>query len=630
MIKPINLIIDFDSTFTRVEALDVLAEIVLEGDPRQSFVLDKIQDITNKGMDGSLDFRASLEQRLDLLQADRRDIEELAERLKGQISHSFLRNQEYFKSLRESIFIVSNGFTDFIKPVVAHYGLNPERVIANEFIYDEAGNIIDFNKDNPLSRNGGKSEVIKKLDLKGDVYVIGDGANDLEIRKAGYANKFYLFTENVEREKVMAEADHIAPNLDEILYELKMSRSLSYPKNRIKVLLLEGVHPQAVELFEKEGYQVEYLTSSLSEDELCEKITDVNVIGIRSKTHITEKVIKSAKRLINVAAFCIGTNQIDLDACTRHGVAVFNAPYSNTRSVVELAIAEIIMLVRNLPDKARAMHDGKWEKSAAGAQEVRGKKLGIVGYGNIGAQLSVVAEAMGMDVYYYDLEEKLALGNATKCDSLEELLSLVDVVTLHVDGRPENNNIFGAKQFDSMKDGAIFINLARGKVVDVKALRENILSGKLKGCAVDVFPREPKSNDEPFESELMGLPNTILTPHIGGSTAEAQENIGSFVPNKVIQYINTGSTAGSVNFPNLQLQPVHNAHRLLHIHHNVPKVLAHIDQILAKHNINILSQYLKTNEQIGYVITDVDRAYDDDLLEELKQIEPTIWFRVLY
>jgi D-3-phosphoglycerate dehydrogenase len=630
MTKPINLIIDFDSTFTRVEALDVLAEIVLEGDPRQDTVLEQIQDITNKGMDGSLDFRASLEQRLDLLQAHRRDIDELAERLKGQISRSFVRNQEYFQSLKDSIFIVSNGFTDFIRPVVADYGLNPERVLANEFIYDEEGNITGFNRDNPLSRNGGKSEVIKKLNLSGDVYVIGDGANDLEIRKAGYANKFYLFTENVEREKVMAEADHIAPNLDEILYELKMSRSLSYPKNRIKVLLLEGVHPQAVELFEKEGYQVEYMTSSLTEDELCEKIKDVNVVGIRSKTHITEKVIKSAKRLINVAAFCIGTNQIDLDACTRHGVAVFNAPYSNTRSVVELAIAEIIMLVRNLPDKARAMHNGKWEKSAAGAQEVRGKKLGIIGYGNIGAQLSVVAEAIGMDVYYYDLEEKLAMGNATKCESLEELLGLVDVLTLHVDGRPENNNIFGAKQFEMMKDGSIFINLARGKVVDVKALRENMLSGKLKGCAVDVFPSEPKSNDEPFESELMGLPNTILTPHIGGSTAEAQENIGSFVPNKVIQYINTGSTAGSVNFPNVQLQPVRNAHRLLHIHHNVPKVLAHIDQILAKHNINILSQYLKTNEEIGYVITDVDRAYNDELLEELKQIEPTIWFRVLY
>ena len=630
MTKPINLIIDFDSTFTRVEALDVLAEIVLEDDPRQDVVLEQIQDITNKGMDGSLDFRASLEQRLDLLRAHRKDVDELATRLKDQISKSFMRNQEYFQSLKDSIFIVSNGFTDFIRPVVAHYGLHPERVIANEFVYDGAGNITGFDKDNPLSRNGGKSEVIKQLNLSGDVYVIGDGANDLEIRKAGYANKFYLFTENVEREKVMAEADHIAPNLDEILYELKMSRSLSYPKNRIKVLLLEGVHPQAVTLFEKEGYQVEYLTTSLSEEELCEKIKDVNIVGIRSKTHITEKVIKSAKRLINVAAFCIGTNQIDLDACTRHGVAVFNAPYSNTRSVVELAISEIIMLVRNLPDKTRAMHNGKWEKSAAGAQEVRGKKLGIIGYGNIGAQLSVVAEAIGMDVYYYDLEEKLAMGNATKCRSLEELLGLVDVLTLHVDGRPENNNIFGAKQFDMMKDGAIFINLARGKVVDVKALRENILSGKLKGCAVDVFPKEPKSNDEPFESELMGLPNTILTPHIGGSTAEAQENIGSFVPNKVVQYINTGSTAGSVNFPNLQLQPVQNAHRLLHIHHNVPKVLAHIDQILAKHNINILSQYLKTNEQIGYVITDVDRAYDDKLLQELRQIEPTVWFRVLY
>lgn len=630
MSKQANFVIDFDSTFTRVEALDVLAEIVLEDAPQRDGVLQEIQALTDRGMDGSLDFRASLEQRLNLLHAHRQDIDELAERLKGQISRSFLRNQEYFISLRDSTFIVSNGFTDFIRPVVAHYGFKPEQVIANEFIYDEEGYITGFDKDNPLSRSGGKSEVIRRLNLRGDVYVIGDGANDLEIRKAGYANKFYLFTENVERKKVMAEADHIAPNLDEILYELKMSRSLSYPKNRIKVLLLEGVHDRAVELFEQEGYQVEYMTTSLSEDELCEKIKDVNIIGIRSKTQITEKVIKSAKRLINVAAFCIGTNQIDLEACTRNGVAVFNAPYSNTRSVVELAIAEIILLVRNLPDKARAMHDGKWQKSAAGAQEVRGKKLGIVGYGNIGAQLSVVAEAVGLDVYYYDLEEKLAMGNATKCDTLADLLGLVDIVTLHVDGRPENNSIFGAKEFAMMKDNAVFINLSRGKVVDIDALRDNISSGKLKGCAVDVFPKEPKSNDEPFESALMGLPNTILTPHIGGSTAEAQENIGNFVPNKVIQYINTGSTAGSVNFPNLQLQPVQNAHRLLHIHHNVPKVLAHIDQILAKHNINILSQYLKTNEQIGYVITDVDRAYDDELLEELKQIEPTIWFRVLY
>ncbi|NBC06387.1 MAG: phosphoglycerate dehydrogenase [Bacteroidetes bacterium] len=630
MSKKPTFIIDFDSTFTRVEALDILAEIVLEGDGKRGDVLQQIQSITDQGMEGSLDFRDSLEQRLALLHAHRSDVQELARRLKAQISRSFLRNQSHIVELRDTTYVVSNGFHDFIEPVVEHFGLKPRHVIANEFEYDAAGYVSGFNKDNPLSRSGGKSKVIQQLNFKGDVYVIGDGANDLEIRKAGFANKFYLFTENVEREKVKPEADHIAPNVDEILYELKMSRSLSYPKNRIKVLLLEGVHERAVELFEEEGYQVEYMTSSLSEDELCEKIKDVNIIGIRSKTQITERVIKSARRLINVGAFCIGTNQIDLEACTKYGVAVFNAPYSNTRSVVELAIAEIILLVRNLPDKERGMHGGKWQKSANGAQEVRGKKLGIIGYGNIGAQLSVLAEAVGLDVYYYDLEDKLALGNATKCDSLDEMLAKVDIVSLHVDGRPDNNNIFGAEQFAKMKDGAIFINLARGKVVDLEALRDAVQSGKLKGCAVDVYPKEPKSNDEPFESPLQGLPNTILTPHIGGSTAEAQENIGNFVPNKIIQYINTGSTNGSVNFPNVQLSAVKDAHRLLHIHHNVPKVLAQIDQILAKHEINILGQYLKTNEQIGYVITDVDQAYKEELLEELKQIEPTIWFRVLY
>ncbi len=625
-------IIDFDSTFTRVEALDVLAEIVLSHAParERGQVLQKIQDITNLGMDGALDFRASLTQRLGLLHVHRDDIQELAERLKKQISPSFLRNQPHLVELKDTVFVVSNGFRDFIVPVIEDYGLLAGKVFANEFVYDDKGYAVGFNTDNPLSQSGGKSQVIRDLKLRGDVYVIGDGANDLEIRKAGFANKFYLFTENVEREKVKEEADHIAPNVDEILYELKMSRSLSYPKNRIRVLLLEGVHPAAIELFEKEGYQVEYLTTALHEEELCEKIRNVNILGIRSKTQITEKVITSAKRLINIGAFCIGTNQIDLEACTKHGVAVFNAPFSNTRSVVELAIAEIIMLVRNLPDKTRAMHDGRWEKSASGSHEVRGKKLGIVGYGNIGAQLSVVAEALGLEVYFYDIADKLALGNARKCETLEALLNTADIVTLHIDGRPENNDLFGAREFSQMKDGAIFLNLARGGVVQVKALKEAVESGKLGGCAIDVFPAEPKSNDEPFVSELVGLRNTILTPHIGGSTAEAQQNIGYFVPNKIIQYINTGSTTGSVNFPNVQLQEVQNAHRLLHIHHNVPNVVAQIDHILAEHNINLLGQYLKTNEQIGYMITDVDKEYGQELLDELKKIEPTVWFRVLY
>jgi len=385
-----------------------------------------------------------------------------------------------------------------------------------------------------------------------------------------------------------------------------------------------------VELFEREGYQVEYLTTALYEDELCERIKDVNILGIRSKTQITEKVVASAKRLINIGAFCIGTNQIDLDACTRHGVAVFNAPYSNTRSVVELAIAEIIMLVRNLPNKTRAMHEGSWQKSASGAHEVRGKKLGIIGYGNIGAQLSVLAEAVGLDVYYYDLVDKLALGNATKCNSLEELLATADVVSLHVDGRKSNEGIFGAREFENMKDGAIFLNLSRGKVVDIEALRAAIDSGKIKGAGIDVYPKEPKSNDEPFESPLMNARNTILTPHIGGSTAEAQENIGNFVPQKIMQYINTGSTNGSVNFPEVQLAPVKDAHRLLHIHLNKPNILAQIDRILAEHDINILGQHLKTNEQIGYVIIDIDKEYDDEVIKQLRAIEHTVWVRVLY
>lgn len=628
--KQSYLVIDFDSTFTKVEALDALCEIVLEGSGKKEEVLQQIQEITDKGMEGVMDFRTSLSSRLDLLKAHRSDIQKLIIRLKKEISASFIRNQPAITSGKDNVFIVSNGFKDFIIPVIEDYGLKAENVFANEFVYDEQGYICGFDLDNPLSESGGKPRVISQLQLEGEVYVIGDGYNDFEIRKAGFANKFYLFTENIERETVKPSADHIAPNVDEILFELNMSRALSYPKNRIKVLLLEGVHSNAVQLFEAEGYQVEYLTTALTEDELCEKITDVNILGIRSKTQVTKKVIDKAKRLINIGAFCIGTNQIDLDACSEHGVAVFNAPYENTRSVVELAIAQMILLVRNLPDKMKAMHDGKWQKSATSAREIRGKKLGIIGYGNIGKQLSIVAEAMGLDVYFYDIVDRLALGNATKCTSLEDLLGQVDIVSLHIDGRSSNNNLFGEREFSMMKSGAIFMNLARGKVVDVKALKEAIEIGKIKGCAVDVFPKEPKSNNEPFESELMGMRNTILTPHIGGSTIEAQENIGNFVPNKIINYINSGSTYGSVNLPNVQLPPLDGAHRLLHIHHNVPNVLAKITKILSRNGTNIVGQYLKTNEAIGYVISDINKEYNEQVIKELKAIEGTIWLRVLY
>jgi D-3-phosphoglycerate dehydrogenase / 2-oxoglutarate reductase len=623
-------VIDFDSTFTKVEAFDVLADISLNGHPEKESRKKQIHDITNQGMDGSISFRESLERRLILLAPNRQHIAPLIGKLRGSVSESFKRNKEFFSTYADNIYIISNGFKEFIEPIVTEFGIKSENILANEFKFDKDGKVIGFDVENPLSANGGKVEQLKKLNLPGDVYVIGDGYTDYEIKHAGLANKFYAFTENVERENVKSKADHVAPSLDEFLYLNKLNTAISYPKNRINVLLLENVHPVALRLMKEEGFNVETYHAALTEEELIEKVKNIHVLGIRSKTQVTEKVLQHANKLMVIGAFCIGTNQIDLKEATGKGIAVFNAPFSNTRSVVELAIAEMIMLIRSIVDKSKKMHEGNWDKSAKGSFEVRGKKLGLIGYGNIGTQLSVIAESLGMKVLYYDTEEKLSLGNAIKCRTMKEVLEQADVVSLHVDGRESNTNLIGTREFGWMKHGVVFINLSRGHVVDVQALRENILSGKVAGTAIDVFPHEPVSNDEEFKSELRGLPNTILTPHIGGSTLEAQENIGNFVPGKIMDYINTGSTSNSVNFPNLTLPTLENAHRLIHIHDNVPGILAKINQILADHGINIVGQYLKTNEQIGYVITDINKEYDKEVIAKLRAIDHTIKFRVLY
>ena len=623
-------VIDFDSTFTKVEAFDVLADISLKDHPEKESRKKQIVQITNQGMDGSISFRESLERRLNLLAPSKQHLNPLINQLKGSVSESFKRNKEFFRDYADNIYIISNGFKEFIEPIVTEFGIKSENILANEFKFDREGKVVGFDDTNPLSANGGKVEQLKRLNLPGDVYVIGDGYTDYEIKHAGLANKFYAFTENVERESVKTKADHVTPSLDEFLYLNKLNTVISYPKNRINVLLLENVHPVALSLLKAEGFNVETYHAAMTEDELIDKIKNVSVLGIRSKTQVTAKVLANANRLMVIGAFCIGTNQIDLNEATRKGIAVFNAPFSNTRSVVELAVAQMIMLIRNIVDKSAKMHRGEWDKSAKGSFEVRGKKLGLIGYGNIGTQLSVIAESLGMKVLYYDTEERLSLGNAVKCRSMKEVLEQADVISLHVDGRASNTNLIGPKEFSLMKKGVIFINLSRGHVVDIQALRENVLSGKVAGCAVDVFPYEPVSNDEEFKSELRGLPNTILTPHIGGSTLEAQENIGTFVPGKIMEYINTGSTSNSVNFPNLTLPILENAHRLIHIHDNVPGILAKINQILADHGINIVGQYLKTTELIGYVITDINKEYDKDVIARLKAIDHTIKFRVLY
>jgi D-3-phosphoglycerate dehydrogenase len=398
---------------------------------------------------------------------------------------------------------------------------------------------------------------------------------------------------------------------------------------KVRVLLLENIHADAVSRLESEGYQVESVAGALDETELIERIEGVHLLGIRSKTQITAKVIGAADSLIAVGAFCIGTDQIDLAAASQAGIAVFNAPFSNTRSVVELALAEIIAMTRRLTEKNAAMHAGIWDKAADGSHEVRGRRLGIVGYGNIGTQLSVLAENLGMHVSFYDTADKLALGNAHRCDSLNDLLEHSDVVTLHVDGRPGNAGFFGADQIARMRQGAIFLNLSRGIVVDHVALRDALTSGHLAGAAIDVFPKEPKGRGDEFVSELRGLPNVILTPHIGGSTEEAQSDIGDFVANKLAHFVREGNTTLSVNLPSIALPEQAGMSRVVHVHINMPGVLAQVNSILAEHQVNVEGQLLSTRGEYGYLITDISGGYSDAVLERLRAMDQTIRLRVL-
>jgi D-3-phosphoglycerate dehydrogenase / 2-oxoglutarate reductase len=397
----------------------------------------------------------------------------------------------------------------------------------------------------------------------------------------------------------------------------------------MKALLLENIHPDAAARLSKDGHRVETGKRALGEDELIAALPGVHLLGIRSGTQITERVLAQAPDLVAIGAFCIGTNQIDLAAAARRGIAVFNAPFSNTRSVVELALAEIIAMARRLPEKNEQMHAGVWDKSAKGAHEVRGRRLGIVGYGNIGTQLSVLAENLGMSVFFYDIADKLALGNARRCSTLHELLGAVETVTLHVDGRDGNRGFFGEDEFAAMRPRSLFLNLSRGFVVDHKSLRRNIESGHIAGAAIDVFPKEPKGAGDEFVSELRGLPNVILTPHVGGSTEEAQQDIGEFVAGKLSDYVSSGATALSVNLPGLALPATSGTHRLVHIHKNVPGVLASINRVLADHGVNVEGQLLKTRDEYGYVLTDIGTEYSDEVLAELRAMPVTIRLRTL-
>ena len=624
-----TLIFDFDSTLVQFETLEALADLALAGDPTAASVRAQIAALTDQAMAGEIDFGHALRQRLALLPLTREQVEALADRAVAALTPSVKRNIEFFEKNAGDILIISGGFREVIAPVARYLGVAPDRVLCNDLLYDGAGRVVGVDDTNPLSRENGKPKTIQALNLTGPVVMVGDGWNDAEVKLGGAADRFYAFTEVVRRERVVEAADAEAASLDEVLYAEGLTGRWSFPRSRIRILLLENTHPVGVERLKEAGYSVETIKGALDEDDLIEKIKGVHVLGIRSKTNVSARVLEEADRLMAIAAFCIGTNQIDLTAAADHGVAVFNAPYSNTRSVVELAIGLTITLMRDVADKSAAMHEGKWNKSADGSRELRGKTLGIVGYGAIGSQLSVLAEAMGMRVIFHDLAERLALGNARRMRSLDDLLAESDVISLHVDGRRENTNIFGAAEFSKMKPGVLFLNLSRGHVVDIGALSQAMGSGRVAGAAVDVFPEEPRTNQDPFDSALRGLKNMILTPHIGGSTEEAQEAIAEFAAERLLGYLNRGDTTFSVNLPNVQLAEVSGAHRLLHIHKNQPGVMAELNRELTAAGLNIVGQHLKTDERTGYVITDVDKGYDPEALKGLKTVPGTLRFRTL-
>lgn len=408
-------------------------------------------------------------------------------------------------------------------------------------------------------------------------------------------------------------------------------KTTSYPKEKINILFLENISDAAVRHFKESGYaSVRKLTGALSEEQLLAEIRDVHLLGIRSKTQITPRVLDAAKKLQAIGCFCIGVNQVDLKSATHHGVTVFNAPYSNTRSVAELVIGAAIMLIRRIPDKNKAAHEGIWMKESKGSYELRGKTLGIIGYGNIGSQVSVLAEAFGMKVIFYDVVTRLPLGNAVPKKTMKEVLNQADVVTLHVPETPITKNLINKAAIKQFKKGSVLINYARGEVVDLDALAKSVQEEQIIGAAIDVFPVEPQKNGDRFQTPLQQLPNVLLTPHIGGSTEEAQENIGEDVSNKLYQFLEMGITIGSHTVPPLSLPPQENTHRILHIHKNVPGVLSAINGELSKNNINILAQYLKTNEDIGYVVLDVDKKISSHAFQLLKDVKETIKTRLVY
>lgn len=627
--KP-TLILDFDSTIVSVESLDLLAEISLYKHPERAARLAKIAELTKLGMEGKIGFRESLLQRIELLDATKADIEQLVKKLQKLISPSFQSHKKQIQKCADRIYVITGGFREFVVPILEQLKIPADHLYANSFRYDENSSVVGVDETNPLSFNGGKVEVAKQLAHLRPLIVVGDGYTDYQIKEAGVADKFYCFAEIIERPSVRDKANKVVYGIDEVLAETDLPTRYSFPRSKIKVLLLDNVDRDAAEKFAAEGYRVEEISAKLSEDDLIKAIKDVSVVGVRTRTKITPRILAAASKLMAIGVFSVGTDHVDVHGAAERGIAVFNAPFSNTRSVVELALGEAMVLMRRVVEHSNHLHDGRWSKTADRSYEIRGKKLGIIGYGNIGSQLSVLAESVGVEVIYYDIAEKLSHGNAKRVTSFQDLLKQSDIISVHFDGRASNKNLISDKEFEMMKTGVIFLNLSRGSVVNYEALAKAVKSGKVGGAGIDVFPHEPKSNSETFDSVLRGLPNVILTPHIAGSTLEAQRNIANYVSERVLKYLAYGETLGSVSLPDLYLPPIARGMRILHIHHNVPGIVANVSSIFAEHGVNIVGQSLKTRDSVGYLVTEISDRIKDEVLLEIREVDETIKLRVVY
>ncbi len=642
-----NIIFDFDSVILCAEGVElILQQALLRLDEKTRLhCTSKLNQITYLADIGETPMAEAMQERFALAPVYREDVEAGAAQFLAALSPKVRDTFAALRAAGKRLFVFSTGSDEWVRPVTRALQVEDDHVFTNQLLYDDQGRVTGFDEKNPLFLSVGKGYIVEQLRndgrLPGGTAVVGNGASDLAIRTNGSAQMFVYFSTQRPHEEIRRQADFSVDVLDQMLPLFFSEDELSHERmqaiyaqngfgkaaGKPHVLLLESVHEMAVKKLQNEGWNLRQGKGAWRSDKLISEAGEVQVLGIRSQTRLSAKTIAGLPRLWAVGAFCIGTNQIDLQAAADAGIPVFNAPYSNTRSVAELVVGEIIMLLRRIPEKSRAAHAGQWLKSAVGCAEIRGKTVGIIGYGHIGSQVSVLLENLGMSVLFHDIVDKLPLGNARRANGLEELLKSADVVTLHVPDTPETRNLMGASRMQKMKKGAVLINSSRGKVVDLAALRAALDEGVLSGAALDVFPEEPDQPQDVFVTPLQGAANVILTPHIGGSTQEAQVNIANYVSDKLLRFMQTGATAGAVNFPEVDLPRVPHTHRILHVHRNVPGVLAKINSVFARRNINVAGQMLQTRERIGYLIVDVDQQVSNQVLDLMQHITETIKVR---